>query len=134
MKGSADFAMQTGREAERETFVCLLDLLEREQHYLLSGDVDSLVALSQDKSKAVSELASLADQRSRDLALNFGVLDLSEMIRRFDSSSECAALGRIWTQILDLAAKARALNKVNGALIERRLARNPQRAKCATGK
>lgn len=43
------------------------DLLEREQQGLLSGDVDSLVALSQDKSKAVSELANLADQRSRDL-------------------------------------------------------------------
>ena len=47
------------------------------------------------------------------------------MIRRFDSSSECAVLGRIWTQILDLAAKARAwMNKVNGALSEKRLVRN----------
>lgn len=66
MKGSADFAMQTALEAERETFVCLLTCSSASSK-VWSGDVDSLVALSQDKSKAVSELANLADQRSRDL-------------------------------------------------------------------
>ena len=108
-------------EAESSQLGKFLDLLEREETVLISGDTDGLLSITREKDERYRQLQHLHDDRSVLVArLSRGKGDAA--IR-----SLCArmpkALAR-WDEVLSLASRARERNRMNGQLIARHMQHN----------
>jgi flagella synthesis protein FlgN len=104
----------------------LLALLEQEQALLVEAKVDELGQLTMEKAKAIAAMSELAN--GRYLALGAAGFDASEAgMQAWTRSPQASAQGtNAWLALLDLAAKAKELNRVNGLMINQQLARNQQ--------
>lgn len=103
-------------------------LLKAEQDTLVSGNVDSLVNLAQQKNEKVIELTQLAEQRNRFLTDHAGStnqIGMEAWLDSFDPGDKQGA-GKLWRELLELARQAKELNQHNGQLIHTRLASNQQ--------
>lgn len=105
-----------------ESFIALL---HKEQALLSSGASEGLMALADQKSRAVVELGRIADLRDQDLAR----LHLPPGRAGMDAwtlTDAGSASQRNWDRLLALAAEARALNEANGKAIALSLQHNHQ--------
>jgi flagella synthesis protein FlgN len=103
-----------------------LVLLEREQQALASGDVERLLTLAAEKTDSFGRLARLGEARGGALAAAGLAADRQGMESWIERHPEAGGTRRDWQELLDLAERARALNRSNGNLIAARLAHNQQ--------
>lgn len=108
-------------EAEAIQLGEFIELLQREEALLLSGETDALLGLSQEKNERYRQLQRLSDDRA---------LLLGRLGRKPSNAAiqeVCAGLPRVlarWDEIRELAVRARDLNQGNGTLIMERMAHN----------
>lgn len=107
----------------------LLDLLQQEQAQLVTGDIDSLSALTAKKTVIVGRMAELATSRHRALAaagFSGDEAGMKAWLQRAEASTDSgtAAVGKSWVELLTLAQSANQLNRTNGVLINTHMARN----------
>ncbi|MDR2015729.1 MAG: flagellar protein FlgN [Azoarcus sp.] len=108
-------------EAESSQFKKFLDLLEREEAILVSGDTDSMPSITKEKNERYRQLQHLHDDRSMLIA-RFGHGKGDAAVR-----SLCAKLPKTlarWDEILILAVRAQERNHINGQLIARHMQHN----------
>ncbi|MCL2590819.1 MAG: flagellar protein FlgN [Betaproteobacteria bacterium] len=108
-------------EAESSQLKKFLDLLEREETVLISGDMDGMLLVTKEKNDRYRQLQHLHDDRSM-LVARFGHGNGDAAIRRL-----CAKLPKAlarWDEILSLAGRAKEHNHVNGQLIAKHMQHN----------
>jgi len=108
-------------EAESSQLRKFLDLLEREEAILISGDTDGLLPITKEKNDRYRQLQHLHDDRSM-LVSRFGQGRGDNAIRKLCARAP-KTLAR-WDEILLLAARAKERNQVNGQLIARYMQQN----------
>lgn len=102
----------------------LLDLLRLEQAHLVDANIDELIKVTEEKTKIVARMGELSLGRHRSLA-NAGLEASEEGMQKWASSPTAdAAAAQSWSALLELAREAKELNRTNGLLIGRHLARN----------
>lgn len=102
-----------------------LVLLEREQQALMTGDIEQLLPLANEKTTHFTELGRLGELRAQALAAAGCTHDRPGMTRWLAQQSDTTAEHN-WQALLALAEKASHLNRTNGQLISSRLASNQQ--------
>jgi flagella synthesis protein FlgN len=108
-------------EAESSQLRKFLDLLEREEAVLVSGDTDGLLSITKEKNERYRQLQHLHDDRSILIA-RFGQGNGDSAIR-----SVCAKLPKAlarWDEVLSLAERAKERNQINGQLIAKHMQHN----------
>ncbi|MDR2881323.1 MAG: flagellar protein FlgN [Azoarcus sp.] len=108
-------------EAESSQLKKFLDLLEREETVLVSGDTDGLLLITKEKNERYRQLQHLHDDRSM-LVGRFGRGKDDAAIRVL-----CAKMPKAlaqWDEVLSLAACARERNHINGQLITKHMQHN----------
>ncbi len=113
--------------AERDGTAEFVNLLVNEQTVLRDGASELLEALSRNKAAMARRLSELAVLRTRFLALQGFSPDAAGMQSWISSHPQETGAATAWRSLQSLAAQARELNQVNGALIELQLRHNQQR-------
>lgn len=109
---------------EHEAATQLLKLLQQEQAHLIENNIDGLATLTEEKSKLVARMTTLATGRHRALGAAGFVPGESGMQAWLKSAPVTEAITKSWTELLALAQSAKELNRNNGMLINRHLSRN----------
>lgn len=101
-----------------------LALLEREQAHLVKGETEALAEIIAAKDAACRAWQDLALQRNAAIAVAYhvGASDPPEAWLATASEEERS----LWQRLRELAARAQAVNRANGALIGIHLAHNQQ--------
>jgi flagellar biosynthesis protein FlgN len=102
----------------------LLQLLEQEQTYLVNADVEGLSRLTGEKANIVARMTELAKRRHRALAVAGFAADESGMSVWLNSAAATASANQSWNQLLTIAQQAKEMNRTNGVMINRQIARN----------
>jgi flagella synthesis protein FlgN len=101
----------------------LLELLKKEQAQLIAADIDSLTALTEEKTRLIAQLSELATQRQN--ALTAAGFDAQESgMQAWLTAQNLPAANQAWKELLKLAQDAKEINRINGLLIGKHLARN----------
>lgn len=108
-------------EAEASQLKEFLDLLEREESLLVSGNADGLLPLTEEKNERYRQLQRLHDDRAALLARH-GFANDNAALRAFCASSP-KVLTR-WDEAITFAARVRERNAINGKLIAERMRHN----------
>ncbi|MDR2209830.1 MAG: flagellar protein FlgN [Azoarcus sp.] len=108
-------------EAESDQLRKFIDLLEREETVLVSGDTDSLLPITKEKNERYRQLQHLHDDRSMLIA-RFGQGKGDAAIR--DICSRLPKALSLWDEVLLLAGHAHDRNHLNGQLIARHMQHN----------
>ncbi|MBI1889241.1 MAG: flagellar protein FlgN [Burkholderiales bacterium] len=103
----------------------LIDLLKKEQAMLVAAEIEGLPALTEEKAKIVSHLSELASRRHNALAAA-GFAPQETGMQEWLKKNAIAAASSAWKELMDLAKSGRELNRINGMLINKHLARNQQ--------
>lgn len=115
-------------QAERDEFSALVGLLQTEQEVLVRDDSPALAALADDKAQRLARLNRFAEQRARQLGTREPARAAAAMLVWLSRHPEQSVdTGRVWRELLGLAATARRINLDNGALIEAAQRRNRQK-------
>lgn len=105
-----------------------IDIIAAERSALISGDVDRLPAIAGEKSALATNIAALETQRDAALG-NAGFGAGRQGVNAWLVSNPAASsssLRNVWKVYLDLAAKAKRENEINGKLIAAGLLQNQQ--------
>jgi flagella synthesis protein FlgN len=102
----------------------LLQLLKQEQAYLIEANVDGLAALTEEKAKIVARMSELARWRHNALAAVGFAAKEEGMQKWLKSPAANFTAGDAWKELLALAQAGKNLNRTNGLLIGRHMARN----------
>ena len=99
----------------------LLEILKREQAQLLQADIEGLTQLTEEKAGILVQMSSLAMHRHQALA--------SAGFEPKESGMQAWVDGhrteqQAWTELLSLARSAKEMNRTNGLLINKHIARN----------
>jgi flagellar biosynthesis protein FlgN len=101
----------------------LVEILKQEQLHLIGADIDGLTALTDEKSKALAQLAELAQSRHQSLtAAGFSGSE-SGMQKWIEAPGHGAAAGKTWNELLAAMRAAKDMNRTNGVLINTHLGR-----------
>jgi flagella synthesis protein FlgN len=119
--------------AELEAANALLQLLKKEQAYLVEADVDGMAALTEEKNRLVMRMSELALQRHRSLGLSGFAGGEDGMRDWLKTSAANADTHRTWNELLQVAAQSKDLNRINGLLIGQHMARNQGALTILTG-
>jgi len=113
----------TLKEEYRLTQV-LIELLKQEQAHLVKADIEGLIAITEEKSRAAAQMSELTNRRYQ--ALEKAGFPAKEIGMRtwLDTSSAAAELTTYWQDLLKLAKSAKSLNNTNGLLINKHMTRN----------
>jgi len=102
----------------------LTALLQQEQEQLIAANTESLAALTEPKAKATARLAELAARRHAALgAAGFEPREAG-MKAWIGSPAAPTTAGQSWQELMKLVEAAKEINRVNGTLIHRQMARN----------
>lgn len=101
----------------------LLQLLQQEQELLIQADIDGLTKVTEEKTKAVTRMTELAQRRHRALA-TAGFEASESGMEAWMKNPAAAAARASWNDLLALARQAKELNRTNGLLIGKHMARN----------
>jgi flagellar biosynthesis/type III secretory pathway chaperone len=116
----ADFAALIATEAR--AIADFIDLLEEEHRLLTENAREKLEALTQRKLESLKVLESVARRRDEWLGRN-GLGgepgDVRSILARLETSDSSGT--DAWRRLMALAAKAKAINQRNGALIQSRM-------------
>jgi flagella synthesis protein FlgN len=114
-----------GIHEEHQAALSLLAVLRQEQLKLVDADIDGLLDLTAEKTKAVARMSELANHRHRALAAAGFAASEAGMLAWLDGVAP--ADGRQhWQDLLSVLASAQELNRTNGLLINKQLTRNQQ--------
>jgi flagella synthesis protein FlgN len=108
---------------ENRTARMLLDLLKQEQARLVAADIDALTALTEEKTRLVARMSELAKERHTALA-DAGFAATEQGMQAWLDSLQPATARQSWKDLLELAKAAKEINRSNGLLIGKHLARN----------
>lgn len=108
---------------EQELIGEVLDLLREEQQHLVSADTDALERITPRKAQLVQEMSALARQRHSALGAAGFPAEESGMQAWLAASGDQNATAT-WQDLLTKTREAKELNRVNGLLINKRLAHN----------
>jgi flagella synthesis protein FlgN len=113
-------------QAEAAAFDDFLELLRIEQAALAARDIEALLQIGPSKSERIGALNELARRRAAYLTAQAFAADRGGMAQWLlvQGGSDTVALSALWQRLLETAAKAQALNRENGVLIETRLQHN----------
>ena len=113
-------------QAEAAAFADFFELLRTEQAALESRDIEALLQIAPAKSEHIRALNDLARRRAVYLTGQSFTPDRSGMAQWLivHGGADQGSLSAIWRNLIDTAAKAQALNRENGVLIETRLQHN----------
>ncbi|WP_293779196.1 flagella synthesis protein FlgN [uncultured Oxalicibacterium sp.] len=111
-------------KTEQEALLALTGLLEQEQQLLIAANIERIATLTEPKAQAAVRMAELATERYE--ALTAAGYEGSEAGMKTWLSSQAAtpAHNKDWNDLLTMAETAKELNRVNGTLINKQLARN----------
>lgn len=112
-------------EQETQAISNLVEILEREQHCLISAEIDQLPILVDEKSKTLHMLNSFSQSRYQWLAKAGFSASEAGMADWLLSCNEEAAQSA-WLAAQQLLVKAKELNRINGLLINKHFTRNQQ--------
>ncbi|MDD3352775.1 flagella synthesis protein FlgN [Zoogloea sp.] len=98
-------------------------LLEREEQLLITGQVDTLTVLAEEKTGLYRHLQRLADERVVMFARE-GAKVTDENVRLVLAHAPDTL--PLWNDVMTLASTAKERNRVNGQLITERLQNNQQ--------
>ncbi|HCY62957.1 MAG TPA: flagellar protein FlgN [Oxalobacteraceae bacterium] len=101
----------------------LLDLLQKEQAQLIAADINALTSLTEEKARLVARMSELAAERHTALAAA-GFAATEEGMQAWLDSLQPSTVRQSWKELLDLARAAKDINRSNGLLIGKHLARN----------
>jgi flagellar biosynthesis protein FlgN len=102
----------------------LASVLKREQTVLIAADIEALPALTTEKATLVAKIAVLANTRYQALAASGFADEEAGMKAWIDSASASTVAISSWSALLQAAEAAKELNRVNGLLISKHMARN----------
>lgn len=108
---------------ENRTARLLLDLLKQEQSQLVAADIDALTALTAEKTRLVARMSELAEERHAALA-SAGYAATEQGMQAWLDSLQPPTARQSWKELLELAQAAKEINRSNGMLIGKHLARN----------
>lgn len=129
VNSSADaYSVRLGDLVRREvgTLREFLKKLEQEQQALVSGTIELLPTLAQEKSALVAQLNQFLEQRHELLAgamLPAGRAGMESWLATKTASETCL---QEWQDLLQLVRQTREINEINGKLINTRLQHNQQ--------
>lgn len=109
---------------ERDTMRSFVALLETEQHTLIEGQTEQLLALADNKTKTVTRLTEMGTARKQFQAKHDSASEAGNMEIWLKSHAAKELL--VWSEIRKLAARAQHLNHTNGELIQVKLRHNQQ--------
>lgn len=101
----------------------LLALLQTEQEQLIAADIEKLTALTEEKGVIVAQLSALAANRHQALAAA-GFANQDAGMQAWLEKSASPSATQSWNQLMSLAQAAKEINRINGMLITKHLARN----------
>lgn len=103
----------------------LIGILQEEQAHLVAADIKGLVAVSEQKTRVVSDISTLTMQRYSRLA-HAGYKAMEGGMRAWlDATAPASAeYEQSWAELLKLAQSVKLLNNTNGILIGKHLAYN----------
>ncbi|GGI16306.1 flagella synthesis protein FlgN [Oxalicibacterium faecigallinarum] len=109
---------------EQEAMLALTSLLEQEQKLLIAADIERIAALTEPKALAAAKMAELASQRHDALAA--AGHDASEIGMQAWLATTAAPAGasEAWKKLITIAEEAKEINRINGTLINKQMARN----------
>ncbi|GAB4175088.1 MAG: flagellar protein FlgN [Rhodocyclaceae bacterium] len=122
----ADERLAALLDEEHRELDAFLRLLEREQGFLGTGEVDRLAVLAEEKAAAFSRLAAIGRRRAETLiGAGFGGRPeaFQGWLERLPADSPARAR---WKGLREAAARAHEMNRRNGELVRMRLAHNRQ--------
>lgn len=113
--------------AEQQALQDFLAVLQREQAQLVAADIDGLTQVTAEKNALVGQISKLAQGRYAALAAAAHDADERGMRAWLEQGREQEsrrAAHRLWTGLMAQAEAARELNRTNGLLIGKQLARH----------
>lgn len=111
---------------EADAVSAFVFLLKEEQEALTAGNADALSGIVGRKTSASANLAAIAALRNEELARAGHASDKTGMESWLAKNSLDRAAKAAWVRLLELAAEARELNRLNGELIRLRMSHNAQ--------
>jgi flagella synthesis protein FlgN len=108
---------------ELSLFTTLMELMKREQQFLVSADTDALNTLTPQKAQLVVQMAALSKQRHAQLAEAGHAPEDASMQAWLDNAGDSAA-SELWLDLLAVTRQAKEINRVNGMLIAKQLTNN----------
>jgi len=115
---------------------CLLSFcsaIEQEQAALVSGAIDALPAAAEKKSAQAAQLSKLDSTRNALLTAHGYAAGRTGMDAWLESQASATESAASWAKVLELAAKAKTENEINGRLIGAQLQQNQQALKILIG-
>jgi flagella synthesis protein FlgN len=103
--------------AEAEAVRRFVDVLQREQNALKSGNTENLIDLAEQKSQVSSTLKQISAQRNTLLAAAGFNDDRAGMEAWCARNPAEKRVNEAWSSVISLASEARELNRLNGELI-----------------
>jgi flagellar biosynthesis protein FlgN len=110
--------------AETAALQRFVDVLEREQKLLISGDADAVLPLLEEKTGLVAELGTAGQQREAAFRA-IGIEIRKDAMEAWVAAAPPELQAR-WQKLLELAHTANRINSTNGQLINTRLQHNQQ--------
>jgi flagella synthesis protein FlgN len=125
---TSDSALRVTAALRDETALLqdFIAVLSEEQAALAEDRLDDLMPLANRKSDLSARLADTDDQRLKSIGLGAGDDPIKAMSVWLQAHPDTGDLASAWQAVLDLAAKARDLNTLNGKLIAQRMHHNQQ--------
>lgn len=123
-------------QVELNTIQAFNEILQKEQHALIKGNIENLDFLASEKERIIEQLTNLGEQRKQFL-ISLGLeTDTDGMKKLFSTDDSYSESNKIWDQLLALVAITSQLNETNGTIITTRL-QHTQRSltalQCAAG-
>ncbi len=110
---------------ETQAIHLLLDLLEQEQQSLISGNIQHVNQVLEQKSKTLLDINQFAHQRYKALG-HLGFISNEQGMQQWLSKHATKPVQSAWLAAQQSLVKAKELNRVNGLLINRHLQRTQQ--------
>lgn len=101
----------------------LLDLLKKEQSQLVAADIAALTALTEEKTRLLARMSELAEERHAALAAA-GFAATEQGMQSWLDTLQPPTARQSWSELLEVAKAAKELNRTNGMLIGKHMARN----------
>lgn len=111
-------------QLEQDAIKTFIEILEKEQNALVQGNIDNLDYLASQKTEIIKKLVNLDEKRAQYLAAQ-GLSLNTECVNSL-LPPEDTLTSTIWTELLQLAKKAKQLNQTNGTIISTRLQQSQQ--------
>lgn len=108
---------------EHDTLRQFVEILDREQHILVAGDIDALAELAQRKTLALESAVRCTSRRELHLKARGLPGDRDGMSALLQDQPIAREM---WHRVLDCAKRSYDMNRANGCLIEARIGRNRQ--------